>query len=126
MRRGGPEPETLIIRDEWRGPDAERVLHYKWTGITAFIIDPGLLISDSDGELHDLFRDGEPHGGPTGGGGHGQDDGDDPPARFRGPLSVSPSPSIADDNDLSGDGGGGAAASMSMQQIAPMDDDQHE
>ena len=124
VRRGGPEPETLIIRDEWRGPDAERVLHYKWTGITTFIVDPGLLTSDSDGELRDLFRDGEPHGGPTGGGGHGQDDGDDPTAPFRGPPSVSPSPSIV--IDLSGDGVGGAAASMSMQQISPMDDDQHE
>jgi hypothetical protein len=60
VRRGGPEPETLIIRDEWRGPDAERVLHYKWTGITTFIVDPGLLTSDSDGELRDLFRDDGP------------------------------------------------------------------
>ena len=60
VRRGGPEPETLIICDEWRGPDAERVLHYKWTGITTFIVDPGLLTRDSDGELRDLFRDDGP------------------------------------------------------------------
>ena len=66
-----------------------------------------------------------PHGGSTGGG-HGQDDGDDPTAPFRGPPSVSPSPSIADDDEPAGDGGGGAATSMSMQPIEPMDDDQHE
>ena len=29
----------------------------KWTGIATFIVDPGLLTSDSDGELRDLFRD---------------------------------------------------------------------
>eukprot|EP00435_Cladocopium_sp_Y103_P020600 s503_g5.t1 len=29
VRRGGPEPKTLVIRDEWNGPDAERVLHYR-------------------------------------------------------------------------------------------------
>ena len=50
-----------------------------------------------------LFRnDGPPSGG---GGGPG-----DPTAPFRGPPSVSPSPSIADDDDMRGGDGGGPAA----------------
>eukprot|EP00435_Cladocopium_sp_Y103_P052866 s527_g16.t1 len=51
VRRGGPERETLVTQDEWNGPDAERVLHYRWTGTTTFIVDPGLMFSDSDNEL---------------------------------------------------------------------------
>ena len=25
-------------------------MHYRWAGITTFVVDPGLLTSDSDGE----------------------------------------------------------------------------
>ena len=28
IRRGGPNPETLVVRDEWNGPDADRKMHY--------------------------------------------------------------------------------------------------
>ena len=27
IRRGGPSPETLVVRDEWNGPDADRKMH---------------------------------------------------------------------------------------------------
>ena len=27
IRRGGPNPETLVVRDEWNGPDADRKMH---------------------------------------------------------------------------------------------------
>ena len=39
VRRGGPNPEHLRFRDEWRLPEADRELHYTWTGTTTFILD---------------------------------------------------------------------------------------
>jgi len=80
IRRGGPNPETLVVRDEWDGPDADRKMHYSWTGTTTFVIDAGLETrnSDSDGEMRQLFRG----DGPTSGGAGGPDDG--PTAPFRG------------------------------------------
>ena len=81
IRRGGPNPETLVVRDEWNGPDADRRMHYSWTGTTTFVVDAGLQTSDSDGEMRQLFSG----GGPTSGGDGGPDD--DPTAPFRGPTS---------------------------------------
>ena len=81
IRRGGPNPETLMVRDEWTGPDADRRMHYSWTGTTTFVVDAGLQTSDSDGEMRQLFSG----GGPTCGGAGGPDD--DPTAPFRGPPS---------------------------------------
>ena len=39
VRRGGPNPEHLRFRAEWRLPHADRTLHYTWTGTTTFIVD---------------------------------------------------------------------------------------
>ena len=39
VRRGSPNPEHIRLRDEWRVPDADRELHYTWTGTTTFILD---------------------------------------------------------------------------------------
>ena len=120
IRRGGPNPETLVVRDEWNGPDADRRMHYSWTGTTTFVVDAGLQTSDSDGEMRQLFSG----GGPTSGGAGGPDD--DPTAPFRGPPSVSPSPSIADDEDMRGADGGGPSDNAATQAILaePMDDGQ--
>ena len=51
---------------------------------------------------------------------------DDPTAPFRGPPSVSPSPSIADDDDMRGADGGGPSDNAVIQAILaePMDDGQ--
>eukprot|EP00435_Cladocopium_sp_Y103_P007119 s2224_g2.t1 len=39
IRRGHPNPEHIKIRDEWRLPNADRELHYVWTGTTTFFIN---------------------------------------------------------------------------------------
>ena len=36
IRRGGPNPETLVVRNEWDGPDIDRKIHYSWIGMTTF------------------------------------------------------------------------------------------
>ena len=48
IRRGSPNPEHIRIRDEWRLPNADRELHYVWTGTTTFFINTEQL-SDNDG-----------------------------------------------------------------------------
>ena len=74
-----------------------------------------------------FFREG-PHDGSAGGGGGGFPGGprtDDPTDRFRGPPSVSPSPSVADD-EPAGDGGGRTTSAMALQPTEPMEDHEHE
>ena len=46
IRRGAPNPEHLRIRDDWKSPDANRELHYVWTGSTTFIIDTDMIEDD--------------------------------------------------------------------------------
>ena len=57
IRRGSPNPEHLRIRDEWRLPNANRELHYTWTGTTTFIIDVETLEQDDYSPMTPLDDD---------------------------------------------------------------------
>ena len=49
IRRGSPNPEHIRIRDEWRLPNADRELHYVWTGTTTFFINTEQLSDNDEG-----------------------------------------------------------------------------
>ena len=49
IRRGSPNPEHIRIRDEWRIPNADREMHYVWTGTTTFFINAEQLSDNEEG-----------------------------------------------------------------------------
>ena len=54
----GPSPDRVRLRDDWREEDADRVMHYQWTGTTMFKITQQDLSEDS--EIERLFESPEP------------------------------------------------------------------
>lgn len=53
IRRGGPDPEHIRLRDAWKGQDGPRTMTYTWTGSTTFMVNTDMV--DQDEDLRDLF-----------------------------------------------------------------------
>ena len=85
VRRGGPNPEHLRFRDEWRLPHADRALHYTWTGTTTFIVDVDNM-SEGYAPTTPLDSDHE---------GAGEPPDEEPPSGSAGPTGPSSAPGLA-------------------------------